>query len=146
MKRKLKKFLALGPGDQWMLFKLWILLPLVGLGLRVLGYGRCARLLSSTLRKGSRGLVCEAESIAIAESLAVLVRIASGNGVHAASCLDQSLALWWLLRRRGVKAAIKLGGRLSDGQLQAHAWVVCHGIKLDENREVERDFSFLGEL
>ncbi len=39
------------------------------------------------------------------------------------SCLSRSLALWWLLGRKGIKSSLRIGTRQVDGQFQAHAWV-----------------------
>lgn len=42
-------------------------------------------------------------------------------------CLDRALALQWILRRRGVDALLHYGVQLSDGSLNAHAWIVAEG-------------------
>jgi hypothetical protein len=41
------------------------------------------------------------------------------------SCLPQSLAVLWLLRRRGVAAELRFGAKLDQHALAAHAWVVA---------------------
>lgn len=47
------------------------------------------------------------------------------------NCLDRSMALWWLLRSRGLAAELRLGGRKRSGRFEAHAWVEIGGARLD---------------
>jgi hypothetical protein len=59
------------------------------------------------------------------EDLVWAVRSAA-RMVPMATCLTQSLALQWLLRRSGYPAAVRLGVTLHGG-FKAHAWVDCGG-------------------
>ena len=43
------------------------------------------------------------------------------------NCLEQSLALWWLLRRRGIPADLRIGVRKDAANFEAHAWVEAGG-------------------
>jgi hypothetical protein len=47
-----------------------------------------------------------------------------------ALCLEQSLALTWLLRRRGVPAELRIG--VQPRPFYAHAWVEVGGAPLNE--------------
>ena len=67
-----------------------------------------------------------------ANRIARLVAIAAYHGPYRATCLRQSLALWWLLRRRGIPAELRIGVRKDDGELQAHAWVEHDGQALND--------------
>lgn len=53
-------------------------------------------------------------------------------------CLEQSLALWYLLRRRGVGAELTFGMR--QYPFGAHAWVTYQGEPLNEDREALRHY------
>jgi hypothetical protein len=53
-------------------------------------------------------------------------------------CLEQSLALWYLLRRRGVAAELTFGMR--QYPFGAHAWVTYRGEPLNEDREELRHY------
>ena len=55
-----------------------------------------------------------------------------------ARCLEQSLALYVLLRRRGVPAELKLG--VQPYPFNAHAWVELNGSPLNERLETVRQF------
>lgn len=68
--------------------------------------------------------------LAAAQRTAALVAIAGRNGPIAATCLRQSLLVWWLLRRRGVDARLQLGVRRTQGAVDAHAWVELDGVAL----------------
>jgi hypothetical protein len=47
------------------------------------------------------------------------------------NCLDRSLTLCWLLRRRGIAAELRMGGRKENGRFEAHAWVEVGNVALD---------------
>ena len=47
----------------------------------------------------------------------------ANDGLPSSNCLDQSLVLWWMLRRRGVAADMHIGGRKEAANFEAHAWV-----------------------
>jgi Transglutaminase-like superfamily len=49
------------------------------------------------------------------------------------NCLERSLTLWWQLRRRGIAANLRIGGRKEDGRFEAHAWVEVGGVVLDDS-------------
>ena len=42
-------------------------------------------------------------------------------------CLSQALAARWLLSRDGYAADLKIGARMEDGELAAHAWLERDG-------------------
>lgn len=70
----------------------------------------------------------------------------AGRYVPGGSCLAQSLALSWMLRRHGVDAAVRVGVR-TDGGFDAHAWVECDGVALnDASRPGGRYAPFEGSL
>ena len=68
-----------------------------------------------------------------ARAMARLVLAASRRLPFATTCLHRSVVLWWLLRRRGIPAAIRLGARTESGPFEAHAWVACGGIAVGES-------------
>jgi hypothetical protein len=56
------------------------------------------------------------------------------------NCLEQSTALWFVLRRRGIAAKIRFGARKQAERLEAHAWVECMNVALDEDQGVHVHF------
>ena len=47
------------------------------------------------------------------------------------TCLEQSLVLCWMLRRRGMKPELRIGARKEAERFEAHAWVELDGAVLD---------------
>ena len=71
-----------------------------------------------------------------ARQIARIVAMASRHTPTANTCLHRSLALWWVLGRRGLDSQLKMGARLSDGRLDAHAWVEHSGVVINDDPEV----------
>ncbi len=69
--------------------------------------------------------------------------IAASHGPYRATCLRQSLALWLLLRRRGIPAELRIGVRKEGGDLQAHAWVEHQGATLAQENLSHTPFTDL---
>jgi hypothetical protein len=57
------------------------------------------------------------------------------------SCLPRALALWWLLRRSGIAAELRIGARRAAGRLEAHAWVEHAGQVLGDQADVHVRFA-----
>jgi hypothetical protein len=52
-----------------------------------------------------------------------MVDVAARHLPWRPTCLPRSLVLWFLLRRQGVPAELRIGIQKHDRQLEAHAWV-----------------------
>jgi hypothetical protein len=72
------------------------------------------------------------ERVSHALVIARLVNVAAAHAPFALTCLHRSVALWRLLRRRGTHAELRLGAHRPDGTFEAHAWVECNGVPLDD--------------
>jgi hypothetical protein len=112
------------------------------IGLRIAGYARWKAILGGlSSRYVARGTVPGNASHADVSSysdnsspggdtpneLARLNDAAARHLLFHSTCLERSLALWWLLRRRGIDAQIHFGGRKEEGRFEAHAWVEFAG-------------------
>jgi hypothetical protein len=134
------KFRALSWGEQRTLLAAMAWLPLFWLGLRVLG-----------LRRLQAWLQCDNLLIEPRLSLDDAVRIASLANIAAlhspfpATCLTRSLLLGWMLRRRGVASQLRLGVRLTEGVLDAHAWVEYAGIPINDRLDVIGQYATFAE-
>jgi hypothetical protein len=114
---------------------------MIGVGLRLLGV-RCTYLLlggADSSKVG--GTDVGDDSHATAQRLGRLVNIASRHGPYSATCLRQSLALWWLLRRRGVTAELRIGVGKEEEQILAHAWVELHGNPINDSASVAEQYA-----
>lgn len=119
MRRKWRKLDMLSWPERWLLLRVMLLFPWIELSLRLRGVrwtqARLSRYIASTPIQD--GLSPEVVSR--------VVRWAAGP--VRATCLRQSLVLWWLLKRRGVGCAIKIGAVNTEADFKAHAWVEWEG-------------------
>ena len=140
MNRRLRKFLALSPEDRVLFLKLWSLLPLVAVSLRLLGYPRTLRLLSRWSLAAPPQVDLPTDAMSYALRLGRLARIAGRYVPTNGSCLRQSLIVWWLLRRKGVPAELRIGVRTQEG-FAAHAWVEVDGQPVNDATDVAKRYA-----
>jgi hypothetical protein len=144
---KWRRFLELPwPEKRWFLLAL-VLLPALALALRLLGLRRSQALLVRLAPlPGSRDKNDGVSPGPPARAIARIVRAAANHGPYRATCLKQSLALWWLLRLSGVESDLRIGVQKSPVGVEAHAWVECDGRPLNERDDVARRFLPFGRL
>lgn len=75
-----------------------------------------------------------------ARAVARLESAAARNLFFRPNCLERSLVLWWLLKRRGIAAELRIGARKDAETFKAHAWVECGGTVIDEPDETHLHF------
>ncbi len=139
MRRKLSTAQTLSLQDWWTLLQVWFLLLVFDLGLRALPFPlvqKAAALGRKDKHVDSHGAFSQFNN------LQWLVRIAARNHLYEMTCLRQSLALQWLLARRGIPAELRIGVRKQAGALEAHAWVECAGQAV-EARGIQDYFTLL---
>lgn len=56
------------------------------------------------------------------------------------NCLRESMVLWWLLLRKGIRSELRFGGRRVQERFEAHAWVEFEGCVLNDTDDVARRF------
>ena len=135
------KLYALSAREKRLLVASLFALPLNGLALNLLGFNRWQYLLSRMAPVDRVGPDARAESLlALARQTARMVRIGAWHGPYRGNCLQQSLTLWWLLRRHKVESEIRFGARMTSGKFEAHAWVEFEGVALNEGRNIHRGF------
>ncbi|HYJ78184.1 MAG TPA: lasso peptide biosynthesis B2 protein [Longimicrobiaceae bacterium] len=105
-------------------------LAVVRLHLRVRGFGRtiaAARRWGADVRSAGVN-----ERALIDRAVAALVTAAAFFPGRAI-CLEQSLALYVLLRRRGIPVELRLG--VQPFPFNAHAWLELRGVPIEENAD-----------
>lgn len=122
----LQRWYALSAGDRGRLLGLTLLLPVVSTSLRLLGYRR-ARALSERLSRHPKPRPASMADLERAQALARLANIAGRRGLIQATCLRQALAVYLLLRRRGLAPELKLGVDRLGSRPDMHAWVELDG-------------------
>jgi hypothetical protein len=102
----------------------------VKLSLMVLGFPRTSRLIER-LVAGRSDDVTPADGWV--DSVAQGVVMAAVFCPGRVECLEQSMALYYLLRRHGVAAELRFGVRTMP--FAAHAWVMHRGVAVQQDLE-----------
>jgi len=119
-----------------------MVLPLMGLGLRWLGFRRLQARWDHGRPLNKRPALVSAEIMeARAQAMARMVQVAARYGLYRPNCLSQSLALWWLLRRQGIAGDLRIGVSPQGDLLEAHAWVEFCGQVLNDGEDVSHRFA-----
>ena len=111
-------------------------------GLRLAGFQRWKSVLVwFAPRKAARVVTLAPGSIETALEIARIQDAVSRHLIFHASCLEQSLVLWWLLDRRGIPAELRIGARKDAGRFEAHAWVELGTVVLNDSGEAHLHFA-----
>lgn len=121
-----------------------VLLPVVDVSLRRIGYQRTASWLARRAdcdNAASSGF----DAPEVASKIARMVSLAGRRSPWRATCLRQALLLWFFLARRGIVTELRLGVEKSrEGDLAAHAWVERDGQVLIGGDDVQQRYVVLG--
>ena len=133
-----RRWRALPASDRRLVLALLALLPATAAAIRLLGVGRVCGFLSRHPPIETDAQPADTQQ---ARALARLVDAAARRVPGRPSCLPRSITLWWLLRRRGIDSALRIGVRTVDGRLHAHAWVELDGLVLNDDQDVGLRFA-----
>ena len=119
-----------------------LLLPVISLSLRIRGF-RFTQAALQRFASGRKDWTAEQPRLAMSSALPChktqiagrMVRAAARRSPMKLTCLEESLALWFLLRREGISAELRIGARKRSGKFEAHAWVECHGKALNQTED-----------
>src|SRR6202163_4106632 len=143
----LRRFRALEPNARGLFLRAAALLPLVSLSLRLRGF----RSTQASLQKRMDGAVsggrdpfypAKGEHAALT---ARMVRSAAFRNLGTATCLEKSLVLWWLLGKQGIASSVRIGTRKTGQKFEAHEWVECEGVPLNEPEELHKHYAAFDE-
>ena len=140
-------------GDWWLAGESLMLMPLLALALKVTSFRRLLAILRTLSPMHQPALsparVAEANLVRLrrARHAAGIVNAVADRGPYRANCLKRSLALWWLLRRRGIASEVRIGVRTGDSGFEAHAWIECDGVIINDRTALVRQFiPFAGDI
>jgi Transglutaminase-like superfamily len=108
-------------------------------GLRLAGFRRWNALMEWLSPSGAM-MNQPATGLESAEIVARMEAAAARNLLFRPTCLERSLVLWWLLRRRGIPAELRIGARQDQQRFAAHAWVQCLNTTFDDSGETHLHF------
>ena len=138
---RLRRFRALDSREQGLFLRAAALLPLLSASLRLGGFGRTQRALERFLHADANSDSPAGETAPRITATARMVHAAVQYGIGRPTCLEQSLALWWLLSRQGIAAQLRIGTRKVEEKFEAHAWVECGGAAVDDPDELHRHYA-----
>jgi hypothetical protein len=111
-------------------------LPATCIAMRVAGFNICKAALTRPLSAANPTGADAAATLAAAQKVARLEAATARALFFRSTCLEQSLVLCWMLRRRGMNPVLRVGARKQAEHLEAHAWVEIDGAVLgDEGRQ-----------
>jgi len=144
MWEKLRRFSALDASAQKMFLRALVMLPVLSLSLKALGFQSTKTALCILVSNPDLGLAPEVVKARIALA-AHMVNSAGRHGIVRASCLAKSLTLWCLLGRQGIASQLRIGIRKEHGGFSAHAWVEREGAALNEPDDQHRHYAAFDE-
>ena len=141
MAGKWSRFLALEADERrWFLAAL-VELPVIRLGLRLVGFRRMQRLLVKLGGEQSRPL--DLSQVATGQRIGQMVNLAAGQQVWQATCVARSLLTWRLLKQRGIDSVVIFGVSITGSIFPAHAWVEVLGTVVNDAPDVRERFGVL---
>jgi len=117
-----------------------ILLPLVALQLRLLGFLRTKSVLARFSRAASTTHFKKNQRARDVELLVRMVNVGARFGIYRANCLKIPLVLWYLLRRWGLEAKVRLGVQRIEDCFYAHSWVELDGKAVIGGADAQKQF------
>ena len=141
LSRDFSLFLALPSGQKLTLATAALLLPAFWVALRVAGLPRLHAWLRRWPARRSRALTAEQM-----QALGRLINAAAIRTIGPANCLTRSLLLDWLLQRQGIASRLRIGVKITQGRLCAHAWVEFEDLPLNDRADVALEFAPFADL
>lgn len=109
-----------------------VVLTLIWFGLRSFGFRRWQKLLARMAPAAPGAVQISESELDRCRAIARIEQSVARRLPFRSNCLDHSVALWWMLRRRGVAVQIQIGGRRETANFEAHAWVEVGGYTFPE--------------
>jgi hypothetical protein len=131
--KKWRRFRNRSPEDRRLILHAALILPLTAIGLRVFGFQRLKELIEEySLPAHYLPALPPDEQIDLALRIVQAVHSVELHGPAPPNCLNRSMTLWWLLRRKGIDGQLQIGARKEGGHFEAHAWVEHGGQVLND--------------
>lgn len=112
------------------------MLPVLSLFLRFRGFLKTRAFLQNLLSLTSRVAGSSGPELTVR-----MVRAAVRHSWTHPTCLQESLALWWLLGRQGIASELRVGVRKQGRKFEAHAWVERDGVALNEPQALHTHYA-----
>ena len=131
MWERLRRFKSLPAPARGLFVRAAVLLPWVALRLKLQGF----RATNNSLQNSDEKFTApdDGQGAERVRLTAWMVRAAARHGMGSPSCLEESLVLVHLLRKQGIESQLRIGVKKNIAKFEAHAWVECGGIALNES-------------
>jgi Transglutaminase-like superfamily len=140
MWEQLRRFSALERESRGIFLRAAMLLPLISLSLRLRGFRKTQIFLQKFLPTPEK--LADASSSHRADMTVRMVRTAVRHaGLGHPTCLEESMALWWLLGRQGIASELRIGVRKHSEKFEAHAWVERDRTALNEPEALHEHYA-----
>jgi Transglutaminase-like superfamily len=137
MWKAFQRYRKLDPQARKLFWRAVTLLAWVGVSLRIRGFQRTRKELQRRLKQAALPTYDD-ETL---QRTCRMVVAAARHGFGHPSCLEQSLVLWYLLRRQNISARLRIGVRKQPGKLEAHAWVEHEDVPLNQSEAVHEHYA-----
>ena len=141
--RRFKQLRELTVSEWRILLLSMLILPVIAVSLRIKGLKWTQCVLSKRLPSVAKSSLSQSEQLKHAESIARMVTAAANHGLYRTNCLKIALTTWWLLKRKGIEAKLKIGTNIGSGKFSAHAWIEHQDTILIEGPGVREHYSTL---
>jgi len=131
MMQRFRQFRRLSGFERGVVLEAVIGLPIAWLAVRLLGFRICRAAFEKPHVAVQNSKSREADTLNIARRIAHLEAVTAANLFFLTTCLEQSLVLCRMLRRRGLNADLRIGARKEADRFEAHAWVEVEGNVVD---------------
>lgn len=121
-----------------------LLMPLIRVSLRLRGFRATQKFLQMRTGPGASAAF-ESSVEALTKQICGMVLAAARHSPISSTCLERSLALWWLLARRGIATKLRIGARKSGDKFEAHAWVERDGEAIGEREGTHLHYAAFAE-
>jgi len=120
----LQRYRALDPEARRLFRRAALLLPWIRVSLRLRGFSPTFAALQQ--RANSAPTTSDTANDPVSKTNR-MIHAAARYSLMRHTCLEESLCLWYLLRKQGVTSQLRIGVRKENGKFEAHAWVECNG-------------------
>ncbi len=141
--RRRPGWFALPRVERRAIITLALLVPAMHVAVRVIDYRRTLAVAewTATRARWRRKVDTSDAAGAVVEAYRLATARVQRYSLLPGNCLSRSLALWWVLRRRGAAPELRLGVSLGGGDFAAHAWVELGGLAVNDRQDVALRFT-----
>lgn len=128
--------------SKWHFLKLVLLVNLVHILVRILGYKKVQLLICKLIKPSKQQffLLDIEDTRRLKKIINPLFNKIRDSKYWMSNCLSSSLLLWGTLEKQGLTTKIVVGTQKRDKNFKAHAWVEYNSLPLNEYKKVTNNY------